>query len=168
MRDRALTGLVIISLSLACLLVPGQSGAKATAPSIEGIWWYVATPWDVSPPGLGYKEYSAPGRVISFCPGGKLLMIGCLFRKGKGYVNISPGDGLTFYDGTWTQKGSAIEVTYRKVSADILREGETLPGPPKVTSVLLKGRSFELEGQVYKPTTALSKKSIEDFLKCFS
>lgn len=168
MRHHAIAGFLLISSALACMLAPGQVGAKAAAPSVEGVWWYVATPWEASPPDLGYKEYSAPGRAISFCPGGKLLMVGCLFRKGNGYVDISPGDGLTFYEGTWTQTGSAIEISYRKVSADILRGGETLPGPTKTTTATLKGGSFELEGQVYQRTTAFSKKSIEDFLQCSS
>jgi len=94
-------------------------------------------------------------------------MVGCLFlRVPHGKVSISCGDGLAFYEGTWTQKGTIVKIYYRKTSADILSIGETLPGPLKSTTILLKDRLFKFEGNTYQRATTLSKESVEKFLCC--
>ena len=115
---------IVIAAAALCLLATCRE-APAPPPSPVGLWgWHEQ--WESAPPDIVKEtgpQWAARGIVLRFCPNGRFRMSTGVFYRWPWSIALGVSDGLTLFDGQWTQDAEGIVVRYRLVDAEIRWNG---------------------------------------------
>jgi len=120
-----------IAVFICCIRAPAQPELR----HVDAHWVTIQRParWLSPPPEIGSKIKSGPAQIMVLYPSGAFGYVACsLIRQADGAVSVSRGDGFVVKVGTWKRAKDAVTITSRTVYREIVRRGQSIPGPEVV------------------------------------
>jgi hypothetical protein len=161
----------LVAILVVCAFGCGQpTGLKQCLPRQQA-WLPSELKWQKPLPDMDLE--TAEATLLAFHNDGSFVMVRCLLNRTRKGLNISIGDGLSMFEGTWTmQRGSEIEVMYslaERIPRVVNRPTEKGRASSERAVLSSSGdcdsAQIVLGNQRFSPTRTLDPRDVEQFMR---
>lgn len=153
------------SLGIAAACTAEASSQPASISLPQSIWVHQESKWKYLPVDAhGREEHRiGAGSLIIFDADETFYIVNCSIVDTGAGLMVSRSDPISVYVGRWTREGDDVDVEYSGLWSRGLAERPN-EQPIRTKIGMTEAGVLELDGRVFKATTKIRRKEIEDLL----